>query len=82
MTLGVIQVEKQEFLDLDAKAQLEFLNGRLESGASMEELCEELDLTKVEFGKHGLYYVNGKFMVKPHRGFQTTKASGWEKPRD
>lgn len=80
--LGVIQVEKQAFLDLDANAQLELLNGKLEAGASIEDLCAELDLTKVEFGKHGLYYVNGKFMVKPHRGFQTTKASGWEKPRD
>ncbi|MGV8084159.1 MAG: hypothetical protein AB2L09_11090 [Coriobacteriia bacterium] len=75
-------MEKQEFLGLDAKAQLELLNGKLEGGASIDDLCAEFDMTKTEFGKHGLYFVNGKFLVKPHRGFQTTKASGWEKPRD
>lgn len=75
-------MDKQEFLGLDAKEQLAQLNGQLEAGQTIDDLCAQFDMTKTEFGKHGLYFVNGKFLVKPHRGFQTTKASGWEKPRD
>ncbi len=71
-------MDKQELFDLDAKEQVELLNGKLQAGATIEDICAEFDTTTVELGKHGLYYVKGTFMVKPHRGFQTTKPSGWE----
>jgi len=72
-------MEKQEFLDLDGAAQLKFLNSKAEAGQSFEEISSEMDISKEEFGKYGFYYAGKKFMLKPMRGYRTTRRSGYEK---
>lgn len=73
-------MDKQAFFDLDGDAQLAYLNSKAEAGQGFEEISADLDITKEEFGKHGLYFVGKKFMLKPMRGYQTTRRSGNEKP--
>lgn len=69
---------KEEFLALDGKAQLKYLNEEVAKGLSFNEISAELKMTKKDFEKFGLYYVKDKFMLKPMRGYQTTVRSGNE----
>ncbi|MEL1136003.1 hypothetical protein AAC978_12535 [Desulfitobacterium sp. THU1] len=68
----------QEFLALDDKAQLRYLNEEAAKGVSFNEISAGIKMTKKELEKIGFYYVKDKFMQKPMKGYQTTKRSGNE----
>lgn len=62
-----------ELLDLEDSAQLEYLNGQLEAGKSVEEVCADLATTRMDMARVGFFVVKGKFMLKPTRGYARTK---------
>ena len=68
----------EELLQLDDKVQLEYLNSALDGAKSAEDIYVELGTDKAQMGKFGFFLVGKKFMVKPMRGYQTTKFSGNE----
>lgn len=69
---------KQEFLALDDKAQLAFLNGEAAKGLNGVEIPAAIGMTKKELETIGFYFVRNKYMQKPMKGYQTTKRSGNE----
>ena len=69
---------KQEFLDLDDKAQLKYINEEAAKGLSLNDISSGINMTKKELEKIGFYFVKNKFMQKPMKGYQTTKRSGNE----
>jgi len=71
-------MNKEEFLKMDDKAQLEYLNGLVAQGKSFNDICAELGMDRVELGKYGFYFVKNQFMHKPMKGYQTTIRSGNE----
>ena len=73
-----------EFEKLSAEEQTAFLDARLADGLTPDEIYELLGTDKSGIGKIGIFYVPPKnsFMVKPMRGYGTTKFSGNEKADD
>lgn len=71
-------MDKDKFLELELEEQVDYLNKLCEEGKDLEEITGIIDIDKRELGKYGLYYVKGKFMGKPMRGYQTSKRSGNE----
>lgn len=69
---------KEEFLALDDKAQLKYLNEQAAKGLNANEIPAALGMTKKELEKVGFYFVKNKYMLKPMRGYQTTMRSGNE----
>jgi putative methionine-R-sulfoxide reductase with GAF domain len=69
---------KDEFLALDNKAQLKYLNEQAAKGLDGIEIPAALGMTKKELEKIGFYFVKNKYMLKPMRGYQTTMRSGNE----
>jgi hypothetical protein len=73
-----------EFADLGTEEQQAWLDERTDAGKSAEDVYAELGTDKPGIGKIGIFYVppKKKFMIKPMRGYQTTKLSGNEKAND
>jgi len=74
----------EELQELSGDEQTAFLDGQLAQGLSPDEIYAQLGTDKSAMGKIGIYYVPPKnaFMVKPMRGYGTTKFSGNEKADD
>lgn len=58
-------MEKQEFLDLDVPEKVAYVNSRLESGLSMDDVYAELGIPKKELASMGVFPAGKKFMGKP-----------------
>ncbi len=71
-------MDKEQFLELDLDAQVEYLNGLCADGKGIKDIEAQLGIDQREMGKYGLYFVKDKFMGKPMRGYQTAKRSGNE----
>jgi len=73
-----------EFEELSTEDQEKWLASTLAETGSPEGVYEALGTDKGGLGKIGVFYVPPKkaFMIKPMRGYQTTKLSGNEKPDD
>ena len=71
-------MNKDKFIELDLEEQVDYPNKLCEEGKDLEEITGMIGIDKRELGKYGLYYVKGKFMGKPMRGYQTSKRSGNE----
>jgi hypothetical protein len=73
-----------EFVDLSTDEQESWLNGQLAAGKTPDDVYAELGTDKAGIGKVGVFYVPPKkaFMIKPMRGYQTTRLSGNEKADD
>jgi hypothetical protein len=67
-----------EFADLDGDAQKKYLDDAIAAGKSFDDVYADLGTNKAELGKLGIIPVKDKFMIKPMRGYQTTKKSGNE----
>jgi hypothetical protein len=72
----------EELVDLSTEEQIAWLNRKLEEGLTGEEIFAALGSDKAGVGKFGIFLVGKKFMVKPMRGYQTTRLSGNEKADD
>jgi hypothetical protein len=73
-----------EFVELTTDEQEKWLNDQLVGGKTPEDIYAELGTDKSGLGKVGVFYVPPKksFMIKPMRGYQTTRLSGNEKADD
>lgn len=71
-------MNKDQFLDLELTEQVAYLNGQLDEGKEFDDILATLELDKRSIGAYGLYFVKGKVMGKPMRGYQTNKRSGNE----
>jgi hypothetical protein len=73
-----------EFEELSTEDQAKWLAEQLEEGKTPDDVYAALGTDKGGLGKIGVFYVPPKkaFMIKPMRGYQTTKLSGNEKPDD
>lgn len=72
-------MKKEEFLKLDDKQQIEFLNEQAATGKGYGDICAGIGMTKEELGsQYGFYFVRNKFMKKPMKGYGTTQRSGNE----
>ncbi|MDR3307686.1 MAG: hypothetical protein LBS58_02150 [Coriobacteriales bacterium] len=73
-----------EFVELDGNEQVTYLNEKLADGKAPEDIYADLGTDKSALGKYGIFYVPPRktFMIKPMRGYQTTKLSGNEKEDD
>jgi hypothetical protein len=73
-----------ELVELGGDEQTKWLNGELAAGKTPEDIYAALGTDKAGIGKVGIFYVPPKmsFMVKPMRGYQTTRLSGNEKADD
>ena len=73
-----------ELIELSGDEQTSWLNEQLAEGKTPDDIYEMLGTTKGGIGKVGIFYVPPKksFMVKPMRGYQTTRLSGNEKADD
>lgn len=65
-------MNKQEFLALDPKARGAECQKAFDGGKSLEDILAELEMTKKELEKQGIYFVKNKFMVKLMPGYATT----------
>jgi hypothetical protein len=74
----------KELIELSTEEQEKWLNDRLADGLSVDDIYAELGTDKSGIGKVGIFYVPPKksFMIKPMRGYQTTRLSGNEKADD
>jgi hypothetical protein len=73
-----------EFEELSTDEQANWLAEQLASGKTPDDVYATLGTDKSGLGKIGIFYVPPKkaFMIKPMRGYQTTKLSGNEKADD
>jgi hypothetical protein len=73
-----------ELVELSTDEQEDWLNERLAAGLDPDAIYAELGTDKSGLGKVGIFYVPPKkaFMIKPMRGYQTTRLSGNEKADD
>ncbi|MDR1962107.1 MAG: hypothetical protein LBQ16_07485 [Gracilibacteraceae bacterium] len=73
-----------ELIELSSGEQEAWLNGQLAEGKTPEDIYAALGTDKTGIGKVGIFYVPPKkaFMIKPMRGYQTTRLSGNEKADD
>ena len=62
-----------ELLELDDAAQLAYLNGQLDEGKSIEDVCADLATTRMDLARVGFFVVKDRFMLKPTRGYARTK---------
>jgi hypothetical protein len=73
-----------ELIELTTEEQHVWLNSQLVAGNTPDDIYAELGTDKAGLGKVGIFYVPPKksFMIKPMRGYQTTRLSGNEKADD
>ncbi|MDR1713987.1 MAG: hypothetical protein LBR39_07560 [Coriobacteriales bacterium] len=73
-----------ELIELTTEEQEKWLNDELAAGKTPDDIYATLSTDKVGLGKVGIFYVPPKksFMIKPMRGYQTTRLSGNEKADD
>jgi hypothetical protein len=73
-----------ELIELATDDQAAWLNDQLVAGKTPDDIYAELGTDKGGLGKVGIFYVPPKksFMIKPMRGYQTTRLSGNEKADD
>lgn len=62
-----------ELLELEDEAQVDYLNSRIDEGKTIEEIYEGLETTKVDMTRYGFFFVGGRFLLKPTRGYARTK---------
>jgi len=74
----------EELIELSTEEQEKWLNDGLAGGKTPDDIYAELKTDKIGIGKVGIFYVPPKkaFMIKPMRGYQTTRLSGNEKADD
>lgn len=66
-------MNKQDYFALDDDSRFNFLNSELAAGKSLDSILSEIELTKQDLFKQGFYYVDGKMMRKPIKGYRTSK---------
>ncbi len=66
-------MNKEEYWNLNDDAKFEYLNQALAAGKKLDDLLGELELSKQDLFKQGFYYVDGKMMRKPVKGYRTSK---------
>lgn len=73
-----------ELIEMTTEEQEKWLADALASGKTPDDVYADLGTDKGGLGKVGIFYVPPKkaFMIKPMRGYQTTKLSGNEKADD
>lgn len=73
-----------QLVELSGDEQVVWLNEQLAAGKTPDDIYAQLGTDKAGVGKVGIFYVPPKkaFMVKPMRGYQTTRLSGNEKADD
>lgn len=73
-----------QLVELSGDEQVAWLNEQLAAGKTPDDIYAQLGTDKAGVGKVGIFYVPPKkaFMVKPMRGYQTTRLSGNEKADD
>ena len=52
-----------ELLELDDDAQIEYLNGQLDDGKSVDEICADLSTTRMDMARVGFFVVKNRFML-------------------
>lgn len=62
-----------ELLELEDDAQLAYLNGLLDEGKTVEDVCAALGTTRMDLARVGFFVVKNRFMLKPTRGYARTK---------
>lgn len=62
-----------ELLELEDEEQVSYLNEQVDKGLSVEEIYESLSTTRVDMARYGFFFVSGRFMLKPTRGYARTK---------
>lgn len=62
-----------ELLEMEDGEQLSYLNGLIDAGKSIEEICADLATTRMDLARVGFFVVKGRFMLKPTRGYARTK---------
>jgi hypothetical protein len=73
-----------ELVELSTDDQEKWLDEQLAAGLTPDDVYATLKTDKGGLGKVGIFYVppKKKFMIKPMRGYQTTKLSGNESADD
>ncbi len=73
-------MDRTEFENMELNDQVNYLNGFVKEGKTLEEIEAEVGMTEREMGAIGLYFIDEDdgFMGKPMRGYQTSKRSGNE----
>jgi hypothetical protein len=73
-----------ELIEFATDDQEKWLNDQLAGGKTLDDIYAELGTDKSGLGKVGIFYVPPRksFMIKPMRGYQTTRLSGNEKTDD
>ncbi|MDR1016771.1 MAG: hypothetical protein LBL67_04835 [Coriobacteriales bacterium] len=73
-----------ELVEKETKEQSDWLAEQVAAGKTPDDIYAELGTDKAGLGKFGIFWVPPKkaFMIKPMRGYQTTKLSGNEKAND
>ena len=62
-----------ELLELEDEEQAAYLNARVDEGKSADEVYEGLGTTRMDMARYGFFFVGGRFMLKPTRGYARTK---------
>lgn len=57
-----------EFLALDNKARLEYLNSAIDAGKSADDIAGEFATTRRILGEYGFFYVGKKWVFKNPSG--------------
>lgn len=65
-------MKKEAFLAMDGKSKGAACQAEFDAGKSLEDILAELQMTKKELEKQGIFFVKGKFMVKLMPGYATT----------
>ncbi|TGE39944.1 hypothetical protein E4K67_02900 [Desulfosporosinus fructosivorans] len=67
-------MNKEDYLKLDTDSAYKFLSSELAEGKEFSQLLESIGMSKVELEKkQGFYYIKGKIMRKPFKGYATPK---------
>lgn len=64
-------MNKEDYQKLSADEKFNFLNSELAIGKTVNEIRAALNITKEDLAKQGFYFVDGKFLRKPVRGYRT-----------
>lgn len=62
-----------ELLELDDNAQAEYLNSQVGEGKTVDEIYAGLSTTRGDMARYGFFFVSGRFLLKPTRGYARTK---------
>lgn len=67
-TMGGINMDKIEYINMNTKERVNYLNQELQAGKTLEVICTELEIRKsnltVPLKNHGYEFLNGKFVLQ------------------